>query len=421
MIVKLPFGSGVEALDLRGLRVRPLASNGPSASRDPGALIAAAVDRPLDGPPLVERARGKRSAALVVSDWTRPLPLPAILPVVLARLEAAAITADSITVIVACGTHPPIDDEDLRRFLGPLPPELRARQHDARAADRLVAVGELRPGMPLRVARDAVEADFLVTVGGVRHHYFAGFGGGPKMVFPGIAGYEEIQANHSLVLCGEGSQRRPDGRCRAGVLDGNPVAEEIARAAGERPPDFAVCSVAGSEGGIAWVGAGSWRTAFDAAVVAAREWFEVAVPEACDLMVASGGGGPTDATLVQAHKGLDAACDFLAPGGELLFTAALNDGLGSPEMEPFVADPRPRAIMDRLAEAWVQYGHTTLRLLDKTSRFRVHLHSRFDHTTAGDLGFLPVSDPETVLARWREEFEGATVGVMAGAPVYPRR
>jgi nickel-dependent lactate racemase len=141
--------------------------------------------------------------------------------------------------------------------------------------------------------------------------------------------------------------------------------------------------------------------------------------ERARLLVVSAGGHPTDATLIQAHKALDAGCRFLVDGGEVLFVADLGQGLGSAEMTPFVEDPDPGRILARLASSWVQYGHTTLRLLEKTSRFRVHLHSRLDPELVRRLGMQPAADPGDVIERWRVEHPGETVLVMSGPPVYP--
>jgi nickel-dependent lactate racemase len=204
------------------------------------------------------------------------------------------------------------------------------------------------------------------------------------------------------------------------VLEGNPVADEIRRAAGLRPPDLALCLVEGREGGVAWAGAGPWKIAFESAVEQVRAWFEVSAGDRFELMVAGSGGIPTDTTLIQAHKSLDAACRFLEPGGELLWLASLDGGLGSDEMAPFVDDPTPEAILAKLSTRWVQYGHTTLRIVEKTSRHRVRLHSRPDPIVAERLGFEPIANPETQLERWRERHPGARIGVMAAGLVYPR-
>ena len=418
MIVKLPFGDDRVTLDLRGMKVRALAPSAPPGCRDVSGLIATALDEPLDGPPLDEIARGRRTATVIVPDTTRKAHLSKVLPVIIERLRRAGIEGASTTVLVANGTHPRVGEERVRLLLGAVPDGVRVLEHDSRAVDSLVGVGELRQGIPLRLHRAVVEAELLVTVGSVRHHYFAGFGGGPKMVFPGAGGYEEIQANHAGVLrrLDGGFERHPG--CEPGMVEGNPVAEEIMRAADLRPPDCAICMVEGREGGVAWAGAGPWRVAFSAAVERVRRWFETAAPF-FDLMVASGGGTPSDTTLIQGHKGLDAACRFLAPGGQILYVAALNEGLGSEEMRVFVDDPRPETIIERLSGEWIQYGHTTLRLVEKTTRHRVRLFSHFDPSLAHRLGFDPVADPNAVVAGWRNRHPGARVGVMPGAPVYP--
>jgi len=420
MIVKLPFGLDHLAVDLRGIRVRTLMPTAPPGVGDPGRLVGAALDAPLAGPPLADLARRHSSATVVVPDATRKACLPEILPVVIERLRRGGVNAESITILVANGTHPAVGNEEIAKLVGPVSVQVHTIEHDSRAAENLVTVGELRPGVPLKLNRDAVADGLLLTISAVRHHYFAGFGGGPKMVFPGVAGYEEIQSNHSLVLRAKdaGFERHP--RCEPGVQSENPVAEEIMRAADLCQPDCSLCLVEGRQGDIAWAGSGPWRVAFDAAVEKVQMWFTAAPGPPFDLMVACGGGAPTDTTLIQGHKSLDAACRFLAPGGEILYVAALDGGLGSEDMAPFVDDPRPEAILDRLARSWVQYGHTTLRLVEKTSRHRVRLHSLLDPELARKLGFETVTDPEAVIKEWRADHPGATVGVMSGAAVYPR-
>jgi len=426
VIVKLPRGRDQLPVDLRGLAVRHLRPSAPPGARDVGELVARSLDAPLDGPPLTARLAGARSTTIVVPDATRAAALPEVLPALLERIASAGIEARRTTVLVACGTHPPAEPEELAALLGVLPSGVPVRQHDARRETGLVRVGELESGVPVRLAREVVEADAVVTVGSVRHHYFAGFGGGPKMVFPGIfpgtAGYAEIQANHARVMTvtDGGSPAALDPGCAPGRLEGNPVAEEIAHAADLAPPTLALCLVPGADGRPARAVSGSWRAAFAAAVTQVRAWYEV--PAAAHrLVVACGGGAPSDATLIQAHKGLDAACRFAAADAEVLYVAALNRGLGSTDMTPFVADPRPEAILARLAAGWVQYGHTTLRIVDKTSRFRIHLCSGLDPELARRLGFHPAPDPAAVVEGWRERFPGEAVAVLPGGAVYPRR
>jgi nickel-dependent lactate racemase len=420
MILRLPYGRGALTADLRGLRCHELRPSAPHRPEPLRQLVETALDRPISGPSLAELARGRQRVVVLVPDATRKAPLPEILPLLVECLEDAGVGAHALTVLVACGTHPQVEDQALAALVGPLPAGVRVLQHDARDEANLVPVGTLTSGVPIRLHRLAVEADLLLAVSTVQHHYFAGFGGGPKLVFPGIAGYAETQANHAKVidLASEPPQRHP--ACEPGVLAGNPVAEEIAAASRLRPPDFALLLVAGTEGTPVWAAGGPLDLTFPQACAKAREWFEVDAGP-FRKVVASAGGFPTDHTLIQAHKALDAACRFAGPDAEVLFVAACDGGPGSPDMEPFLADPRVSAIVSRLAKGYVQYGHTTLRLVEKTSAFKVTAKTELPRELAERLGLNVVSRVEAVLDRWRRDEASEVVGLMAGPAVYPRR
>jgi nickel-dependent lactate racemase len=420
MILRLPYAHGWITADLRGLRCQELRPAAPRHALPVAALVEAALERPAAGAALAALARGKQRVTVLVPDATRRASLPEVLPVVLKRLVGGGVETGAITVLVACGTHPAVESEALARLLGPLPVGVRVAQHDARDDSQLVRVGALASGEPVRLNRLAVEADLLVAVSTVQHHYFVGFGGGPKMVFPGVAGYREIQANHGKVIDLESDRPRRNPRCEPGVIEGNPVAEEILATARLCPPGFALLLVSGADGAPAWAAGGPLETVFPQACEKVREWFEVEAGP-FHRVVVSAGGFPTDHTLIQAHKALDAACRFATPDAEVLFVAACDGGAGSPAMEPFLADPRAAAIVARLAEEYVQYGHTTLRLVEKTGRFRVLARTELQRELAERLGMRPEPDVEAVLDRWRDEDPELPVGLIAGPPVYPRR
>jgi lactate racemase len=418
VILKLRYGRGALTADLRGLRCHDLRPSAPRHGPESAELVKNALDRPLDGLPLAELARGRHRVAVLVPDATRKAWLPEVLPLLLHRLRHAGVGDEQVTVLVACGTHLAVPEGEFEHVAGPLPAGVALVQHDSRDAAALAPVGVLPSGLAVRLSRTVLDADLVVAVSKVQHHYFAGFGGGPKMVFPGVAGYDEIQANHAKVIDLAASPPHRHPGCEPGRLFGNPVAEEIAAAARLRPPDLSLLLVEGAEGRPGWAASGSLDTVFQAACRQAAAWYEVSAPS-LRRMVVSAGGAPVDDTLIQAHKALDAACRFVEPGGEVLFLAECGQGAGSPAMEPFLADPRLEAIVAALARRYVQYGHTVLRIVEKTARFRIRLVSRLPEELQARLGFLPVAAPGAVLERWREETPGEAVGLMPGPPVYP--
>jgi hypothetical protein len=105
----------------------------------------------------------------------------------------------------------------------------------------------------------------------------------------------------------------------------------------------------------------------------------------------------------------------------LLYVASLERGPGSDAILPFLDDPRPQQILSRLAREWVQYGHTTLRVVEKTARYRVALYSKLEPELARRLGFEPVSSLDEIIDTWREQHPPVTVGVMSTGTVFNSR
>ena len=72
--------------------------------------------------------------------------------------------------------------------------------HDCSDTGDMTTLGTTRRGTPVTLRRDVLQSTLLITFGAISHHYFAGFGGGRKLLFPGLAARESIYHNHSLFL-----------------------------------------------------------------------------------------------------------------------------------------------------------------------------------------------------------------------------
>ena len=183
-----------------------------------------------DGPPLltdaevrawleshvpVEDFRGRR-LLLVVPDATRTAPLPLLFDALFNRLRPVV---DTLDVMIALGTHPPMSEAAMMTLLGIAPDErdklfaqTRLLNHAWDDEDGLVRLGtlskkevtEITDGrlsleVPVRINRTAVEDyDSLLVVGPVFPHEVVGFSGGNKYFFPGISGPEVLNFFHWL-------------------------------------------------------------------------------------------------------------------------------------------------------------------------------------------------------------------------------
>ncbi|MDN5913679.1 MAG: lactate racemase domain-containing protein [Pseudonocardia sp.] len=156
-----------------------------------------------------------RSVCVVVPDGTRTCPLPLLLAAV---HESLAGRASRLVVLTALGTHAAMADDRLAAHLGYVDgdlgstyPGMTVRNHEWWLPETLVSVGtipaarvaELSGGrlhhpVDVRLNRHVVEADVALVVGPVFPHEVAGFSGGNKYFFPGVAGPEIIDLSHWL-------------------------------------------------------------------------------------------------------------------------------------------------------------------------------------------------------------------------------
>ena len=80
MPVRLDYGRGGMLVDLAGIPHRVLERRGAPVLPDPVDAVRHACAAPIGTPPLAELARGRRSAVVVISDRTRPVPYASVLP-----------------------------------------------------------------------------------------------------------------------------------------------------------------------------------------------------------------------------------------------------------------------------------------------------------------------------------------------------
>lgn len=299
---------------------------------DPRQAVADGLREPIAAAPLAELAAGRRDAVIVVSDLTRPVPNPVLLPPVLDTLAAAGLPPERVLILVATGLHRGNTLEELAEMLGPdvMARGCRIENHAARDAASHVDLGVSARGIPVRMDRRYVEADLKILTGLIEPHLMAGYSGGRKALCPGLCAAETVMAWHSPAMLD------PAEAC-AGNLWRNPVHEEalaIADLAGGA--DFIVNCVLDEERRITGVYCGDMRAAHLAGMAQAERQTKVTIPEPVDIVVTSSAGYPLDLTFYQGVKGMVAALPILKPGGTLILAQENAEGIGGPEFTEFI-------------------------------------------------------------------------------------
>lgn len=133
---ELPYGKGKVSFDLpRGWRADVFRPNPVPLARDPKKEMLQTLENPL-GNKRLEDFREAKSVAIAISDETRFVPYPLILPPLLERLNRIGIAPSAIRILIGSGLHSPMPES---RFPNILPAEILNKYsvvaHDARQTD----------------------------------------------------------------------------------------------------------------------------------------------------------------------------------------------------------------------------------------------------------------------------------------------
>ena len=124
-------------------------------------------------------------------------PIPRFCHRFCTHLKRAAITRENVTVLIATGTHRPNLGDELVQLLGrELSQTLGIENHDCLHSE-VRDFGTTPNGVPVKLNRTYTDADVKITVGLIEPHFMAGYSGGRKLIMPGIASLETVQAWHS--------------------------------------------------------------------------------------------------------------------------------------------------------------------------------------------------------------------------------
>ena len=134
---------------------------------------------------LVQRAVRAGHAAIAVDDLTRPTQAYRFLPFILEELHQGGIRDENIKIIMAIGCHRPLMKADQEKKLGKKTAN-RFPVYNHHPYENLVNVGTTSRGTPVIINRYFVESDVKIGVGFITPHPTAAFGGGGKIVIPGL-------------------------------------------------------------------------------------------------------------------------------------------------------------------------------------------------------------------------------------------
>jgi nickel-dependent lactate racemase len=336
---------------------------------DARAEIERALNEPIGSKRLSEIVKPEHKVAIVVDDATRHAPSHLLVPPILDELNMADVKNENITIIFGCGTHEPVKNEDAVRLLGEaVLNRVKVISHDCNAQDLVYAGTTRKHGTKVYLNRVFAEADVKILAGDVGFHYYAGYGGGRKSVLPAVSGEETIKHNHAMIL---------HSKAKTGVLEENPVNEDMIEAARLAKVDFILNVVTNSKDEIVKAFAGDLEQAFYEGVKVVDEMYRISVDRRADIVVVSPGGYPADVNLFQAYKGIDNALEVVKRGGVIVLLAECSQGHGNQVFYDWMVKfSDVKGVEKEIKRNFVLGGHKAYYLLKALQNHKIILVSQ---------------------------------------------
>ena len=376
------------------------------------------LDNPIESAPLSEVASKASSIAIIVSDMTRFWMRQDIVVPLLVRylVEKCGRKYEDLEIIIATGTHVGGSEEELRTLVtSDIYDKVKTVNHDCRADD-LVYLGTTSYGTPVKVNKDAADADLVICLGAATYHVMAGFGGGRKSILPGISSLETIKHNHAYSLAPDKFITNPE--IGNGVLDGNPLNEDMLEAAAMMKNLFMVTLVTDTEFRLSSIFAGHWRKSWEAACEEVRRIYRVPVKEKADVVITSCGGFPKDESLYQGTKAVDNVISALKDGGTLVLLLEGRNGGGSPDYFDWIKPLVNGTFEKELRENFTVGGYIFFLNCEQAARFNILMYSSIPAETVAPMDIKSYDNLDKLMED--AHLEGKSIYVIpTGSTVLP--
>ncbi|HLA80603.1 MAG TPA: lactate racemase domain-containing protein, partial [Thermoleophilia bacterium] len=285
------------------------------------ALVREAIVHPIGAPPIGVAARGKKEICVIFDDMSRPTRVAPIIPFVLAELERAGVGDHQIRFVCALGCHGTLTRRDFVKKLGEdVVSRFPVFNHNIIGNCSLM--GTTSFGTELYINTEVVKCDYKIGIGSIVPHGLAGFGGGAKIILPGVASFETISALHRVESPDSGSGTVSLGGM--GCLEGNRLRQNIEEAAAMVGLDFKIDAIVNGWGETVSVYAGAPAAAFHKALAEARWHYATPSTLDCDVVVTNtfakaneGEGGVITGLPSVKQAGGDLVLIANAPGGHV--------------------------------------------------------------------------------------------------------
>jgi nickel-dependent lactate racemase len=315
----IPYGEKTVTLQIPESRVAYFAKPvKPLEIPDQDQIIEQAIENPIQTDKL-DTVSANKQVAILVDDITRPTPVKKILPHIIKRLHKAGIPDSNIKIVIALGTHRQLTSDELLERLGKnMINRYKIVNLDYNDKSNFVTFGVLEKSIPIEIYREVYNCDYKIAIGNIVPHMTAGWGGGAKMIQPGICSETTTEYTHLMASL----YYSPWEIC--GIAD-NPVRIEIEKIAAQIGLDFIVNTVLDENKNILGVFAGHYIGAHREGVKFAERLMCPQIERRAPIVVVS--ANPCERDYWQASKPLTFSLFGVEEGGTIIFLLDAPEGI----------------------------------------------------------------------------------------------
>ena len=358
---------------------------------DPQEAVRQAIRHPISSPALRDLVKPGQTVAFIVNDPTRVARSYVFLPVLMDELNAAGIPDANMRIVFALGTHRAMTEAEMKEEVGEaVAARVKMYNPDCRDESQMQYFGVTSRGTKVGFSRLVTEVDHIICTGGIVHHFFSGYGGGRKAMLPGVAAYETIRHNHSMMF---------DPNAVIGRLEGNPVYHDQVEGVEMHRPSFLINVVMDEEKRFLKVFAGDYIEAHKEACKMVDQVYGAEVKQEADLVIASCGGFPKDINVYQLQKTMDNAWCAVREGGVVIILGECREGSGSVQYEKMMQEHKtPEGIETALRAKFEIGAHKAYAVTRLMKKAEFILVSSLEPDFARMLLFTPAKTMEEALA-----------------------
>ncbi|MCE5341437.1 MAG: lactate racemase domain-containing protein [Planctomycetaceae bacterium] len=417
MKIEISYGKGNIGFDIPEQNLAGIIR--PGKSQPP--LTADQIDRAILNNEFT-RAVENKYLCVLVPDGTRDLPINTVLQSAAKLLKHAR----RIRFIICTGTHNAKTEQNdvLIEKISSLMNDRGIKNFDIVAHDcekaEFIDAGTTSRQTHVLYNAAIKDAEIFLALSDVKHHYFAGYSNPVKNLVPGVCAYKTTEQNHSLSLDENSHFGKHPWHLNKDVRN-NPLAadqtEAMEKIIGDRP--FWAITMISSNNKINWLQFGKAKETAAAAFAKADEW-NIYKVQPVERMIVSCGKSPNDIDLYIAQRALELTKQAIIDGGEILFAAECEKGVGAERTMPhfwnLLIKPMDEIFAQVKNKPYKLFSHKPLRFAEMIKRLRkLWLYSKLPAEMIKAAHLHPAENMQTVIDEWIKEKPNVKILVVGGA------